>query len=76
MTNFSFKHAYRSLPANKMREVRERIKTELNIQDFAFYARLRGNVEPKMSEAAIIQNIFAEYGILQVWDQLDLFQTN
>ena len=72
----SFKHAYNSLPANKMREFREKMKTALNIQDYAFYARMRGEVEPKVSEAQIIEALFAEYGILDIWSETETSETN
>lgn len=33
----------------------------------AFLNRLRGDVEPKVSEAKAIESIFAEFGIKEVW---------
>ena len=41
-TDFSFKHAYESLPVNKQAELREKVQTALNLRTYAFYARMRG----------------------------------
>ena len=32
-----------------------------------FYIRLRGEIEPKVSEAEAIEAIFKDYGITEVW---------
>ncbi|MDR0207053.1 MAG: hypothetical protein LBI45_07350 [Bacteroidales bacterium] len=65
---FSFKRAYESLPANKKSEVRAKIMSELSKESYAFYQRMNGRVEPKVSEAQKIEAIFAEYGITEVWN--------
>lgn len=65
---FSFKHAYQSLPSNKKAEVRDKIKKALNLETYAFYQRMGGKVEPKISEAQAIEAIFSEYGITKVWN--------
>ena len=37
----------------------------------SWYARLNGTVEPKVSEAKIIESVFADFGITQVWGSED-----
>ena len=34
-----------------------------------FYIRMRGEIEPKVSEAEAIEKIFSEYGITDVWGE-------
>jgi len=67
MNTYSFKPAYESLPANKQNEVRLKIMEALQLSLTAFYSRMRGDVEPKVSEAKSIETIFTEYGIDKVW---------
>jgi hypothetical protein len=63
MNRFSFKDAYESLPSKYKIEVRERIKNALTIKNNSFYARMRGDVDPRLSEVDTITSIFREYGI-------------
>ena len=58
------------MPRNKTEEVRLRIMDALGLQTRnTFYIRLRGKIEPKVSEAEKIENIFKEYGITEVWGE-------
>jgi len=53
-----------------MEEARLRIMTALKLQTRnTFYIRLRGKIEPKVSEAEKIEEIFREYGITEVWGE-------
>lgn len=66
--SFSFNRGYQQLPASKLKEARMRIMEALGLAtDPSFYRRLRGNSEPKVSEARAIEAIFAEYGITDIW---------
>jgi len=48
--------------------VRKKIMNALGIDSRGGWRlRLNGNVEPKVSEAATIEKIFAEYNITDVW---------
>lgn len=67
---FAFKKGWSQLPRNKMEEARLRIMTALKLQARNnFYIRLRGKIEPKVSEAEKIEEIFREYGITEVWGE-------
>lgn len=45
-----------------------KLMAALNINTrMAFLNRLKGEVEPKVSEARAIEAVFAEYGIKDVW---------
>ena len=35
--------------------------------DIGFYNRLNGKVIPKVTEAEVIEGIFAKYGVIEVW---------
>lgn len=65
--NFSFRRGWLQLRSMDMPSVKEKIQRQLAVGDASFYKRLRGEVEPKVSEAEAIEKIFAEYGIKDVW---------
>lgn len=65
--NFSFKHGWLQLRRGDMPAVKTKIINALGIAEQSFFRRLRGDIEPKVSEAAAIERIFAEYGITDVW---------
>lgn len=68
MNKYSFKLGYEQLRRKDVKEVRERIMSALGIATReGFYPRLRGEIEPRVSEAKAIEEIFAEYGIKKVW---------
>lgn len=70
MNRFAFKKGWGQVPYNKTKEVRERIMAALNLQTRnTFYIRLRGKIEPKVSEAEKIEEIFRDYGITEVWGE-------
>lgn len=64
---FSFMRGYNNLPRKHLREVREEITSALGISRESFYRRLRGEVEPKVSEAKKIEEIFNRYDISNIW---------
>lgn len=62
--NWSFKEAFYSLPYNEMPIVRKEIEESIGIKSSpAWYNRLYGKVEPKISEYLTIQRIFKKRGI-------------
>lgn len=67
---FAFKKGWGQVPRAKSEEVRKKIMTALGLQARNnFYVRLRGKIEPKVSEAEAIEKIFREYGITEVWGE-------
>ena len=49
-------------------ECRDKLMAALNITTRAAWGkRLKGEVEPKISEARAVESVFAEYGIKEVW---------
>lgn len=68
--SFSFLKGYRQLPNGKLKEVRVKIMNAIGVTgEPAFYRRLRGEIEPKVSEARAIEAIFSEYGITDIWGE-------
>lgn len=68
--NFSFKKGFRQLTVSQAPKVREKICQALNLlTPTSFYPRLNGKIEPKISEAHAIEDIFAEYGITDIWGE-------
>jgi hypothetical protein len=64
----SFRRGYEQLKKGEYLEVRREIMDALNITtEMSFYNRLNGKVIPKVTEAEIIEGIFAKRGILEVW---------
>lgn len=65
---FSFRKGWSQLPKNKTAEVRELIMEALQLKTRnTFYIRMRGEIEPKVSEAESIEAIFKDHGITDVW---------
>lgn len=68
MNEFSFKAGFSQVKRKDAKEVRERIMQALGLTTRAsWYARLNGGVEPKVSEARAIEEVFGEFGITNVW---------
>jgi len=64
----SFRRGYEQLKKGEYLEVRREIMEALNITtEMSFYNRLNGKVIPKVTEAEIIEGIFAKYGVIEVW---------
>lgn len=68
MNEFSFKLGFSQVKRKDVKEVRERIMQALGLTTRAsWYARLNGSVEPKVSEARAIEEVFTKFGITKVW---------
>jgi hypothetical protein len=64
----SFRRGYDQLKRGEYLEVRREIMESLGITTkMSFYNRLNGKIVPKVTEAEIIEGIFAGRGILEVW---------
>lgn len=65
---FSFQKGWLQIPNGNLAECREKLMKAMNITTRAAWGkRLKGEVEPKISEVKAIENVFAEYGIKDIW---------
>ncbi len=72
MNEFSFKLGFSQVKRKDVQEVKNRIMNALGLRTrVSWYARLNGTVEPKVSEAKIIESVFADFGITRVWGSED-----
>lgn len=68
MSEFSFQKGFSQVKQKDIKNVKRKIMSALGISTRpSWTARLNGVVEPKVSEAKAIEEVFAEYGIKQVW---------
>lgn len=68
MNEFSFKLGFSQVKRKDSQEVRKQIMEALGLTTRAsWYSRLNGDVEPKVSEARAIEEVFGEFGITNVW---------
>ncbi len=64
----SFRKGYNQLQKKDVQDVRSQIMMALGLKSIvAFYQRLRGEVESKRGEALLIEAIFRDYGIVDIW---------
>lgn len=70
MNNFSFQKGWSQVKNKDTVNVRKEIMKALNIKSKStFYDRLKGIIEPKVSEAKAIEAIFSDHGIKEVWGE-------
>ncbi|MEG1899429.1 MAG: hypothetical protein RR183_07120 [Bacteroidales bacterium] len=68
MNKYSFKKGYNQVPVSKSKEIKKLIMSALNISTTpSWSARLKGDIEPKISEYNAIEKIFREIGITDIW---------
>lgn len=68
MNEYSFKKGFSQVRQKDVSEVKKRIMSALGLTTrVSWGARLKGKVEPKVSEARAIESIFADFGITKVW---------
>lgn len=66
--DFSFQKGWSQVKNGDLAECRDKLMAALNITTRAAWGkRLKGEVEPKISEVRAVENVFAEYGITEVW---------
>lgn len=64
---FSFNKGWSQVKNGDISECRNKLMEVLGIKTrAAFLNRLKGDVEPKVSEVRAIESVFAEYGITDV----------
>lgn len=69
MEKFGFKTAFTKLPGDIQPVVKEKIMSALGVTTRDSWSRrMRGLTEPKVTEAAAVEQIFKEYGAVKVWD--------
>lgn len=65
---FSFKKGFGQVKNKDVPAVKRDIMSALSIETrYAWGQRLKGNVEPKVSEAEAIEDIFKKYGVTKIW---------
>lgn len=70
MNEYSFKKGFAQVRQKDVQKVKEQIMSALGLTTrVSWYARLNGDVEPKVSEARAIEEVFAGYGIKDVWGE-------
>ena len=66
--SYSFMRGYRQLKVDQVKDFKMQIMEALNIKTrSAFQSRLKGNVEPRMTEAKAIEDIFKRFNITNLW---------
>lgn len=67
---FSFKKGWSQVKTSDAPKVRKKLMVALGVNSRAgFCNRMRGDIEPKITEARAIESVFAEYGITDVWGE-------
>lgn len=67
---FSFSKGWGQVKLNDSKQVKSEIMNALKINTRAGWGqRLRGEVEPRVSEAKAIEDIFKKRGITKVWGE-------
>ena len=65
---FSFSKGWSQVKNGDVTGCRKALMAALGIKTrAAFLNRLKGDVEPKVSEVKAIEDVFARYGITEVW---------
>lgn len=66
--NFAFQLGWSQVRNKDMKSVRKELMEALGVTTrAAFLARLKGDVEPKVSQAKAVEDVFAKYGVKNVW---------
>lgn len=65
---FSFSRGWSQVRNGDIPACREKLMAALNVTTrAAFLVRMKGKVEPKVSEAKAVEDVFSEFGITDVW---------
>ena len=76
-SKFSFWNGWMQLRQVDQPLVKQELMEKIGIKsNFSFIARRAGKVEPKVSEAEIIYEVFAKYGVTDPWGPVKLNQVN
>lgn len=70
MKKLTFKRGINNTPIRHIRAVRQELMAALGITTRpALLARIKGDVEPKVSEVEKIEAVFEKYGIVDIWGE-------
>jgi len=70
VNKYSFEKGLNQIPKGKVKIVRQAIMNALSITAYTTWIdRLKGNVEPKVSEYDAINQIFKQYNIEDIWGE-------
>lgn len=65
---FSFKKGYGQIKQKDLPNVRKELMQALGVSNrMSLSQYMRGKIEPKMGQAKAIEQVFAKYGITEVW---------
>lgn len=64
---FSFQKGWSKLQYKDVKSVRNELMRILNVNRMTLYRRRVGYVEPRVSEAKVIEGIFHKYGVTDIW---------
>lgn len=71
----SFQCAYDQIPKGKVRKVLDELQKALNVKtDVNVYIYIRGDREPKLSQAIAIEKVFEKYGIKVEWGCIETIE--
>lgn len=70
-SNCSFQPGWEQLTKKQAVKVRTEICEVLEVTRNGFYKRMRGEVEPKVSEAVAIEKVFKQFGISNIWGRYE-----
>jgi hypothetical protein len=69
---YSFLKGFGQIERKNLRRVRTEIMEAIGISSKrSWYHRLRGQVEPRFTEIKAIEDVFAKYGITEVWGTIE-----
>lgn len=70
MSEFSFQRGWGQVTVGQAKEVKAEIMKKLGITTNSnWLQRLKGRVEPKVSEAKAIETVFHQYKIFEIWGE-------
>lgn len=68
--SYSFKKGFSQVPVGKTKEVKDQIMRCLKITSHpAWLRRLRGEIEPRISEMDAVYSVFLAHGIEDIWGE-------
>lgn len=72
MSEFSLIDAYRQIKNGDVERFRKDFMKTLGIKGrTTFFRRINGEVEPKVTEAERIEEVFKKYGVANIWKNRD-----
>lgn len=67
---FSFKKGYGQIQQKDLPKVRAELMTALGVSNkMSLSNYMRGRIEPKVGQSKAVEEVFAKYGITDVWGE-------